>query len=259
MSLRFLRCLAALSLALALPVMAKTVATVNGKAISSVKVDAFMKQLAAHGQPDTPELRKMITDQLVMREVLMQEAARKKIPGKANVKLQIENARENIIINTLREDYLRKHPVSDADIRKEYDSYKQMVGDTEYRVRHILVATEDEAKGILAQLKEGASFDDLAKEKSKDKVSAQKGGDIDWGHRGKYVKPFSEAMVKLSKGQYTEAPVQSDFGYHIIKLEDTRPMTFPDFDEVKPQVAKALAEQRVKAYFDGLFKKAKVK
>ncbi|RJX32997.1 MAG: peptidylprolyl isomerase [Oxalobacter sp.] len=259
MNLRIVRLLAASCAFLTLPVLAQTLATVNGKAIPASRANAIIKQLVAHGQKDTPELRNMIKNELVMREVLMQEANRKKIASKPDVKMQIDSTRETIIINALRADFAKKHPVTDDDISKEYDRYKKAAGDTDYRIRHILLANEADAKDVIAKLKDGGNFEDLAKEKSKDTVSAQKGGDIDWGNPSKYVKPFSDAMVKLSKGQYTETPVQTDFGYHVIKLEDTRPSAFPALEEVKPQVAKAVTERRLKEYFDGLFKKAKVK
>ncbi len=259
MNLRFARLLAALIASLALPVFAQTIATVNGKAIPASRADAIVKQLVAHGQKDSPELRNMIKNELIMRELLLQEATKKGVANKTDVKLQIENARQTIIINALRADFVKKHPATEAEINAEYDNYKKTVGDTDYRLRHILVSTEAEAKDIIAKLKDGASFEGLAKEKSKDTGSAQKGGDIDWGNPGKYVKPFSDAMVKLSKGQYTETPVHTDFGYHVIKLEDTRPNKFPALEEVKPQVAKAVTERKLKTYFEGLQKKAKIK
>lgn len=259
MNLRFARLLAALMASLALPVFAQTIATVNGKAIPASRADAIVKQLAAHGQKDSPELRSMIKNELIMRELLLQEATKKGIPNKAEVKAQIENARQSIIIGALRADFIKKHPVTDADISAEYDNYKKVAGDTEYRLRHILVSSEAEAKDIIAKLKDGGNFEDLAKEKSRDTGSAQKGGDLDWGNPGKYVKPFSEAMVKLSKGQCTETPVKTDFGYHVIKLDDTRPNKFPALEDIKPQVAKAVAERKLKTYFEGLHKKAKIK
>lgn len=259
MNPRITRLLAALCAFVTLPVLAQSIATVNGKAIPASRANAIVKQLVAHGQKDTPELRGMIKNELVMREILLQEASRKSISNSADVKIQLENARETIIINALRADFVKKHPSKDSEIQAEYDQYKKLVGDTDYHVRHILVPTEAEAKEVIAKLKDGGSFEDLAKEKSKDTGSAQKGGDIDWGNPGKYVKPFSDAMVKLSKGQYTETPVKTDFGYHVIKLEDTRPSKFPALEDIKPQVAKAVSERKWKEYYDGLLKKAKVK
>lgn len=258
MNLRSARLLAASLVFAALPVFAQNAATVNGKGIPSSRVDNIVKQLVAQGQQDTPQLREMIKNDLIGREILMQEAARKGITNSAEVKDQIEHARQMIIIGALRAQFLKANPVTDDDVRKEYDRYRQLAGDTDYKVRHILVGTEAEAKDIIVKLKGGASFEDLAKQ-SLDAGSAAKGGDLDWGNPGKYVKPFSDAMVKLSKGQITETPVKTEFGYHVIKLEDTRSSKFPPLEEIKPQVRQAVIERKLKEYQEGLFKKAKVK
>jgi peptidyl-prolyl cis-trans isomerase C len=259
MTLRFARLLTALFVFLALPVFAQNVATVNGKAIPASRVNALMKQLVAHGQKDTPELRAMIKNDLVMREVLLQEANKKNIASNSDVKLQIENARQMIIINSLRDSFVKNHPVTDAEISAEYDQYKKFVGDKEYHVRHILVATEAEAKDVIAKLKDGGNFEDLAKEKSKDTGTAEKGGDLEWSNPSRYVQPFADALPKLSKGQYSEVPVKTDFGYHVLKLEDTRPSKFQALEDVKPQIGKSVADRKWKEYFDGLYKKAKIK
>ena len=259
MNLRSARLLTASLAFAALPVFAQNIATVNGKGIPSARVEVIVKQLVAQGQKDSPQLREMIKNDLIGREILLQEADRKGISKKAEIKDQIDNARQMIIIGALRADFLKSHQVTDAEIKAEYDRYKQLAGDTDYKVRHILVGTEAEAKDVVAKLKGGASFEDLAKQQSKDAGSAAKGGDLDWGNPGKYVKPFSAAMVKLSKGAYTETPVQTQFGFHVIKLEDTRTSKFPALDEIKPQVAQSVMEGKLKVYQEGLMKKAKVK
>lgn len=251
------RLLIALLAVVAVPVFAQNIAVVNGKPIPSSRVDAVVKQVVAQGQqPDSPQLREMIKKDLIGREVLMQEAENKGFGKDAAVKQQIENARQAIVINALVGDYLKKNPVNDAEIKAEYDKFVAQTGDKEYHVRHILVATEAEAKDIIAKLKGGAKFEELAKV-SKD-GSAANGGDLDWASPASYVKPFSDAMVALKPGQVTQTPVQSQFGFHVIKLEETRPTKLPALEEVKGQVAESLQQKKLAAYRDELMKKAKV-
>ena len=251
------RLLIALLAVVAVPVFAQNVAVVNGKPIPSSRVDAVVKQVVAQGQqPDSPQLREMIKKDLIGREVLMQEAENKGFGKDAAVKQQIENARQAIVINALVGDYLKKNPVNDAEIKAEYDKFVAQTGDKEYHVRHILVATEAEAKDIIAKLKGGAKFEELAKV-SKD-GSAANGGDLDWASPASYVKPFADAMVALKPGQVTQTPVQSQFGFHVIKLEETRPTKLPALEEVKGQVAESLQQKKLAAYRDELLKKAKI-
>ena len=251
------RLLIALLAVVAVPVFAQNVAVVNGKPIPSSRVDAVVKQVVAQGQqPDSPQLREMIKKDLIGREVLMQEAENKGFGKDAAVKQQIENARQAIVINALVGDYLKKNPVNDAEIKAEYDKFVAQTGDKEYHVRHILVGTEAEAKDIIAKLKGGAKFEELAKV-SKD-GSAANGGDLDWASPASYVKPFSDAMVALKPGQITQTPVQTQFGYHVIKLEETRPTKLPALEEVKGQVAESLQQKKLAAYRDELLKKAKI-
>ena len=251
------RLLIALLAVVAVPVFAQNVAVVNGKPIPSSRVDAVVKQVVAQGQqPDSPQLREMIKKDLIGREVLMQEAENKGFGKDAAVKQQIENARQAIVINALVGDYLKKNPVNDAEIKAEYDKFVAQTGDKEYHVRHILVGTEAEAKDIIAKLKGGAKFEELAKV-SKD-GSAANGGDLDWASPASYVKPFADAMVALKPGQVTQTPVQSQFGFHVIKLEETRPTKLPALEEVKGQVAESLQQKKLAAYRDELLKKAKI-
>ena len=251
------RLLIALLAVVAVPVFAQNVAVVNGKPIPSSRVDAVVKQVVAQGQqPDSPQLREMIKKDLIGREVLMQEAENKGFGKDAAVKQQIETARQAIVINALVGDYLKKNPVTDAEIKAEYDRFVAQTGDKEYHVRHILVGTEAEAKDIIAKLKGGAKFEELAKV-SKD-GSAANGGDLDWASPASYVKPFSDAMVALKPGQITQTPVQSQFGFHVIKLEETRPTKLPALEEVKGQVAESLQQKKLAAYRDELMKKAKI-
>ncbi len=147
--------------------------------------------------------------------------------------------------------------MTDADIKAEYDKFKAQAGDKEYHVRHILVETEDQAKAIIAKLKSGTKFEELAKQ-SKDPGSAANGGDLDWATPASFVKPFSDAMVALKKGDVTETPVKTQFGYHVIRLDDTRPAKVPTLEEVKPQITEALQQRKLQAYQEELRKKAKI-
>ncbi len=252
------RLLLALTAMVALPSFAQNVATVNGKPIPAAKVDQVVKQVVAQGKAtDSPQLREAIKKDLIGREVLIQEADKQGVGTRPDVKNAIDNARQSIIINAMLADYIKKNPVKDADIKAEYDKYKAQVGEKEYHARHILVATEDEAKQIIAKLKGGAKFEDLAKQ-SKDPGSAQNGGDLDWASPASFVPEFSKAMTSLQKGAITETPVHSQFGWHVIKLEDVRPAKVPPLEEVKQQVAESLQQRKLAAYREELMKKAKI-
>lgn len=257
MTLKPARLLMALVAAVALPAFAQNLAVVNGKPVPSSRADAMIKQLATQGQPDTPQLRAMVKEELINREILIQEADKLGLSNSAEVKNQVEIARQSIAIRALVQDYLKKNPVKDAEIQAEYDKFKSQAGDKEYHARHILVDKEDEAKAIITKLKGGAKFEDLAKQ-SKDPGSAGNGGDLDWASPASFVKPFSDAMVALQKGQITDSPVKTQYGYHVIKLEDVRTAKLPSLDEVKPQIAESLQQKKLQAYQEDLRKKAKI-
>ena len=252
------RLLVVLLAAAALPVMAQNVAVVNGKAIPSSRVDTMAKQMAAQGQKDTPELRAMIKEELINREILMQEADKQGLSNSTDVKNQLDIARQAIVIRALIGDFLKKNPVSDAEIKAEYDKFKAQAGDKEYLARHILVEKEEDAKAIIAKLKSGTKFEELAKQ-SKDPGSASNGGSLDWAAPAAFVKPFSDAMTGLSKGQITETPVKTQFGYHVIKLEDVRAAKVPSIEEVKPQIAESLQQKKLQAFQKNLRDKASIK
>ena len=259
MTLRFARMLAASLAFAALPALAQNLATVNGKPVPASRADALIKQLTAQGQKDTPELREMVKQEIVIREILTQEAQKKGIPNHPDVKNQLEMGRQTILINAMRLEFVRKNPVSDADVKAEFDRLTKLhAGDKEYQARHILVEKEDEAKAIIAKLKEGAKFEDLAKQ-SKDPGSADKGGDLGWAVPARYVKPFADAMIALQKGKLTETPVQTQFGFHVIKLEDVRTAKAPALDEVKAQIQKALMDKKLEVFQQAIVKHAKVK
>jgi peptidyl-prolyl cis-trans isomerase C len=236
---------------------AQNVAVVNGKPIPKSREDTWVAELVKQGQKDTPETRKMVKDQLIQREVLLQEAAKRGIPDRPEVKFQIEVQRQNALMQALIRDEIDKNPISDAQIRAEYDKQKKAMGDKEYRARHILVENEADAKDIIEQLNKGAKFEDLAK-KSKDPGSAANGGDLDWAAPDAYVKPFSEALVKLNKGQVTATPVKTQFGWHVIRLDDVRDAKAPPLEQVTPQIKEALQQQKVQAFVEKLKASAKV-
>lgn len=256
----------ALAAALLAPALAaaQNIATVNGKPVPKARAEALLqqvqKQAQAQGQQLPPETEKQVKDEVVLREIFVQEAERRGLPASNEYKQQMEIARQSILIRELFDDYKRKNPVTEADIKAEYDKFvgqaKAQGGDKEYKARHILVDKEEDAKAIVAALKGGAKFEDEAK-KSKDTGSAARGGELDWAQPGSYVPEFSGAMVKLQKGQLTETPVKSQFGWHVIKLEDVRDAQFPALEEVKPQIEQRLAQIKQQAFREELQKKAK--
>lgn len=249
--------LLAVLLATAIPAMAQNVAVVNNKPISSSKMEMILKQAKAQGQQDTPQLRAQIKDRLIGMEVLLQEAEKTGVAANPDVKTQIEVTKQQILIQGLMREYIAKNPVTDAEITAEYNKAKAQAGDKEYHAFHILVEKEDDAKAIISKLKAGAKFEELAKQ-SKDTGSAAKGGDLDWASPATFVKSFSDALVALQKGQFTETPVKSEFGFHIIKLDDVRASKFPALEEVKQQVVEGLQQQKLQAYQQALMKKAKI-
>ncbi|MES2298317.1 MAG: peptidyl-prolyl cis-trans isomerase [Pseudomonadota bacterium] len=252
------RLLLALLAVAAMPVFAQNLAVVNGKAIPSSRAEAMIAQIvASKQQPDSPQLRDGVKKELIAREVLMQEAEKQGFGKDATVKQQIASARQAIIINAMVGDYMKKNPVTDAEIKAEYERFKAQTGDKEYHVRHILMETEAEAKAVIAKIKGGAKFEDLAKT-SKDQGSAANGGDLDWAPPSAFPKPFSDAFVALQKGMITETPVQTPNGFHVIKVDDIRAAKLPALEEVKQQVQQALEQKKLAAYQESMVKKAKV-
>lgn len=235
----------------------KAFATVNGQAIPQSVYDAFVAEQKAQGTPDTPELKNAVKEELIRREILAQEAKKKGLDKKGNIQGQVELAKQAVLIRAYLSDYVQAHPISEAQLRAEYDVIKNNLGSTEYKARHVLVEGEEEAKGIIAKLEKGEKFADLAKV-SKDPGSKDKGGELGWSSPNAYVKPFGEALAKLKKGEYTKTPVKSDFGYHVIQLDDSRPATPPPFEQVKPQLQQRAAQQQVEQLVKELRAKAKV-
>ena len=235
-----------------------TVATVNGVAVPRSRLEFMMQQQAQRGGPDNPETRNLMRDNLIARELITQEAARTGLTKSPDVQVQIDYARQQVIIDNFIGEFIKKNPVSDADVQKEYDRARSQTGDREYKARHILVESEDEAKTVIANLKKGGKFDDLAAKNSKDPGSAQRGGDLDWNVPATFDKVFSDAMVKLEKGKYTTEPVRTRFGYHVIQLDDVRPAKFAALAEVKPRIQQMLVQNKIEELIKGLRAKAKI-
>ena len=248
---------AAVLLAAAPALWAQNAAVVNNKPIPKAKVDEFVKALAAQGRQDTPELRAAVREELIARELFAQEAERKGLARDPEVQRQIENTRQQILIQAVVRDYVKSHPIKDEEIKAEYDKVAKQSTEKEYKARHILVEKEDTAKQIVEQLKKGAKFEDLAKQ-SKDTGSAANGGDLDWNAPGTFVKEFSEAMVKLEKGKFTETPVKTQFGWHVIRLDDVREVKPPPMEQVRPQIQQELERRRVQQLQQELRAKAKI-
>ena len=238
--------------------IAQNVAIVNGKAVPKTRLDALAQQVAKSGRPVTPEMEGQLREEVIAREVFMQEAEKQGIATSDEFKAQMELARQTLMIRELFANYQKANPVTDADLKAEYDKFAAANGGKEYKARHILVEKEADAQAIIASLKKGGKFEDIAKKQSKDPGSGSKGGDLDWANPSSYVPEFTEALLKLKKGQTTETPVKSQFGYHVIRVDDIRSAQLPAFEEVKPQIAQQMQQQKLAAFQEELRKKAKV-
>ena len=236
---------------------ADPVAKVNGKAIPKARADALLAGQFAQGKADSEELRKAVKEELIRREVLVQAAEKKGLDKKPEVQGQMMMARQGVLIGAYLNDLIKSHPITDDMIKKEYESIRQALGDREYKARHILVDKEEDAKAIIAGLKKGDKFEDLAKQ-SKDPGSKDRGGDLGWANQAAYVKPFTEALVKLEKGKYTETPVKSDFGWHVIMLDDVRDLKAPPIEEVKGQLTQRIQQEMIEKQVMDLRNAAKV-
>jgi peptidyl-prolyl cis-trans isomerase C len=250
----------AVALVLAGAAQAQNVAIVNGKPVPKSRVDTLMVQATRSGQqPVTPEMEARVREEVVLREIFAQEAEARGIAALPDYQAQMELARQSLLIRELFADFQKKNAVTDDEARTEYDKIKSQAGagGTEYQARHILVDKEELAKSLTAQLKRGAKFDELAKKNSKDTESAKRGGELGFSTPDKYVPEFGRAMAALKKGETTPAPVKSEFGWHIIRVDDTREQQFPAFDDVKPQVQQRLMQMKVQAYQEKLRNAAK--
>ncbi len=248
---------AAVLASLSLSVNAQNIAIVNGKAVPTSRVEALKQQVARSGRPITPDVEAQIKEEVIAREIFMQEAQKRGLDATEEYKSQIELARQTILIRELFAEFQKTSAVTDADVQAEYDKFVAANGGKEYRARHILVETKEQAEAVLAALKKGGKFEDLAKKQSKDPGSGANGGDLDWAAPGNYVKEFSDAMVALNKGQVS-GPVQSQFGFHIIRLDDVREAQLQTLEDVTPQIVQQMTQQRMANFQQELRAKAKV-
>ncbi len=234
-------------------------ATVNGVAIPTRRVELMVKQRTAQGQPDSPELRKAIIEQLAIQLVISEDAAKKGLDKTTETVDQLELVKQSILANAYVQDYIKTNPVTDDMLKAEYEKIKALKSGNEYKARHILVAKEADAKEIIAKLKKDPkAFEALAKEKSMDPGSKVNGGDLGWFDTHSMVPEFGAAVAKLEKGKFTEEPVKSQFGYHVIMLEDSRPIQIPPMEQVKDQLKQQVQQQNLKKFFEDIKTKAKI-
>ena len=231
---------------------------VNGVTIPQSRVDAMNRELNSQGQPDNAERQQAVREELVNREILAQAASKRGLDKNPEISAQMEMARQAVLVRALFEDEVKKNPITDAQLQQQYEQFKASMGTNEYKVRHILVDKEDDAKAIIAELNKGGDFAKLAKDKSKDPGSKDNGGDLDWGPSARYVKPFADAVNSMQKGQTTPAPVKTDFGYHVIRLDDIRPLQVPPFSELKDQFRQRAQQQQIQKLVAELRSKAKI-
>ena len=234
------------------------VAKVNGVVVPRSRMEYMLGQQVQRGAQDTPQMRSMVREELINREIIAQEANRSGFLKKPELQAELDLARQQIIVNAYVRDWVGRNPITDADIQKEYERAKAQTGGKEYRARHILVETEAEAQGVIAELKKGAKFEELAAKSSKDTGSKERGGDLDWNVPGAFDKQFSDAMVKLEKGKTTETPVRTRFGFHVIRLDDVRQTQFPALADVRQRIQQQLVQNKVEGLVKGLRSKAKV-
>ncbi len=244
--------------AAAAPASAPSKVVVNGVTIPQSRFDAMNRELTAQGQPDTPERANAIKEELINREVLAQAAQRRGLDKDPDVAAQMDMARQAVLVRALFEREMKANPVTDDQLQKQYETFKASMGTNEYKVRHILVDNEADAKAIIADLNKGGDFAKIAKEKSKDPGSKDNGGDLDWGPSARYVKPFADAITSMQKGQTTATPVKTDFGYHVIRLDDVRPLQVPPFAEMREQFRQRAQQQAIQKVVADLRSKAKV-
>jgi peptidyl-prolyl cis-trans isomerase C len=236
----------------------KSAAMVNGVSIPQARVDMRVKIAASQGQADSPELRKAVRDDMINLEVLAQEAKKMGLDKDSEVIQQTALAEQSVLVGAFVQDYAKNHQISEDQLKQEYDKLKVNLGKSEYNVSHILVDTEEEAKAIIAQLGKKGKFDKIAKAKSKDAGSAEKGGSLGWAVPTNFVPPFANALLSLKKGTYTKEPVKSQFGWHIIKLDNVRDLKVPSFEELKPQIQQRMQQQSIQDYIAELRSKAKI-
>ncbi|MCL2297179.1 MAG: peptidylprolyl isomerase [Proteobacteria bacterium] len=231
----------------------------QGKTLYSKEIfDYFLKQRTAQGQPDSPELREALREELNTRELLLKEAKKAGLEKQADIKMEILLGSDMVLIRSFLGDWAQKNPIPDDFLKNEYNALKTQLGDKEYKISHILVEGENDAKTIIADLQKGKKFADIAKDKSKDPGSKERGGDLGWNTPSSFVKPFADALPTVGKGKFTPTPIQSQYGWHVILVEDIRDTSLPSFEEAKPQLQQRAQMQWMEKYFEELRKKAGV-
>ena len=240
------------------------VAVVNGVPIPQARLDYVIKAQVQQGQKDDETMRKQIKEALITREILAQEAVKKGLDKDPQLQTQVDMARQEFLIRAYFDDFVKSNSVTEEEMKAEYERVKaQQSGNgerKEYQARHILIKNEKQAKAALAQINKakGKNFAQIAKTKSEDPGSKAEGGLLDWSDGSNFVKEFSDAMVKLDKGAYTKQLVKTQYGYHVIKLEDVREMQFPPFDQVKERIEQQLLAQKRDKAIEALRTSAKV-
>jgi peptidyl-prolyl cis-trans isomerase C len=258
MTLKKTRLWVLLAACAAAPAFAQNIAVVNGTPIPKARADALVQQLVQQGQQDTPQLQQAVREELVNREILMQEAIRRGIPNQPGVKAQIAVAQQTVVLRALLQDFMKNNQPTDAEVKARYDQLVKEQGGNEYHLHHILVADEQQAKDLIAKIKAGASFEDLAKQYSKDPGSAKNGGDLDWSDPHAFVPEFAQAAMHLQKGQMTDTPVHTQFGWHIIRVDDVRPITPPPLDQVRTQIVQQMQQEKLQQFEQNLRQQAKI-
>lgn len=242
----------------AVPAANKPFVTVNNVPVSQEYADLFINEQKAQGAQDSPELQNAIREELIRRELIVQQAKKDRFDKRPEVAAQITAASQAQLIRAYIQDYAEAHPISETQLRADYEKLKAQLGPNEYKIRHILVNTEDEAKAIIAKLKAGEAFAELAKQ-SNDPGTKDNGGDLGWAGPSVFVQPFGEAITRLEKGKFTETPVQTNFGYHVILVEDIRPLTPPAYEEIEPRLMQQAQGKQLNEMVQGLREKAKIK
>ncbi len=237
---------------------AQNIAVVNGTPIASTRADALLEEFGRQGQADTPELRTAVREELINREILMQEAARRGLPNRPEIKAQLAIAQQSVVIRALIEDFWQQQKPSDAELRAAYLALTQKMGNKEYHLHHILLDDEAQAKELISKIKSGASFEALAKQYSKDPGSAKNGGDLDWAPLQTYVPEFAQSATRLKPGQITQQPLHTQFGWHIIRVDNTRALKAPSFEQLKPQLTQQIQQEKLQNFIDNLRTHAKI-
>ncbi|WP_027211224.1 peptidylprolyl isomerase [Burkholderia sp. WSM2232] len=242
----------------AAPAFAQNIAVVNGTPIPKARADALIEQLVHQGQQNSSQLQMAVREELVNREILMQEALRRGLQNRPDIKAQIAVAQQTVVLRALIEDFVKKNTPTDAEVTARYNALIKDAGGKEYHLHHILVDNEQQAKDLITKIKGGASFEDLAKQFSKDPGSGKNGGDLDWSDPKAYVPEFANAATHLQKGQMSDEPVHTQFGWHIIRVDDVRNITPPPLEQVRPQIVQQIQQEKLQAFEEGLRKNAKI-